>query len=234
VPIREVLCSILLVVRRREVRSVRVCQAVARVIGEVGRRTGSWRMALDVCKIALDEMAGSVHDFLVNSRTTIVAIEGAFDNFAAASLADSMASAALPDLLSILRVDGLPALASEVPAGSGRRRRSGSRKNETPWPVEREDANAFFVTLHAYERVLSEVLLGSSDVQTVLDPGLVRRSLYKTVASILQDEESAGSYVDKKDALVRVARCTVAHSLGSCLTSDRPQDGVFEARGVSQ
>jgi Uncharacterised conserved protein len=213
--LREMLSSILLVIRAREVRSVRVTQAVVRIISAVGLRTDNWRLSLDVTKIALDEMAASIADFLANSRTTIVAIESTFDNFLAASRKDSPARLPVPELWALFQLEVLPKLASDLPIGAGRRRRSGSSGNAVVPPVEREDADSYFILLHAYERIAVEVVCAyraatGAVVQTV-------RPLHDEVAETLWEEDSSSTYLDKRQALARIALQTEAASLHSRL-----------------
>jgi hypothetical protein len=207
---RELVSSVLLVVRTHEVRSVRLAQAVVRLISGVGLQTGRWRLSLDVAKIALDEMASTVTDFLADERTTIVAIEAAFEHFAAASLDRSP----VPDLRSLLRLDAVSKFTADLPDGAGRRRRSAAQGNVVS-PTEAEDATTFFVLLRAYEHILAEVA-AARGVRVASDA----QSLHTTISSVLQDKEASGTYLDKKEALARVAHHTLKHSLRTPLQQD--------------
>lgn len=207
--LREIVSAIVLVVRTHEVRTVRLVQTVARIVSGVGLRAKNWRLSLDVAKIALDELASNMTDFLASSRTTIVAIEAAFENFQAAALETSEACAPVPELWTLLQLEKVIRLASELPVGANRRRRSVTAGGSIS-PVEWEDAATYFVLLRAYERVLTEVIVGEGGHS---EPLIARgKSLYTTVGNILRDEDSAGTYIDKKEALARVAHQTLKYS----------------------
>lgn len=212
--LREIVSAILLVVRTREVRTVRVSQAVVRLISAVGLRTDDWRLSLDIAKISLDEMASTMTDFLANSATTIVAIEAAFENFAKAASAESPACSGPPDLCALLHIDSLHKFAAELPDGAGLRRRSAALGNAAVPPVEMADATSFFVLLKAYERILSEVLVAEGE--RLRGPSSLKaRSLSEGVAAILQDGDASLTYLDKKEALARVAHLTLKYNIFS-------------------
>jgi Uncharacterised conserved protein len=213
--LREMLSAALLVIRAREVRSVRVTQSIVRIISAIGLRTGNWRVSLDVTKIALDEMATAISDFLVSDKTTIVAIESTFENFFLASQGDSLARRPVPDLWALLHLDSLPKLASDLPGGAGRQRRSASVGNAVVPPIEREDADTFFVLLHCYERILVEVVCSHRALTGAV--AIPLQPLHESVAAILQEEDYASTYLDKREALARIAHLTQSASLGSRL-----------------
>lgn len=207
--LREIVSAIILVVRAHEVRTVRVTQTVARIVSGVGLRAKNWRLSLDVAKIALDELASNMTDFLASSHTTIVAIEAAFENFRAAALETSEACAPVPELWTLLQRERVVRLASELRVGANRRRRSVTAGGCIS-PVEWEDAATYFILLRAYERVLTEVIVGEGGHS---EPLIARgKSLYTTVGNILRDKDSAGTYIDKKEALARVAHHTLKYS----------------------
>lgn len=204
--IREVVSAILLVVRIREVRTVRLTQSVVRIISGIGLRSGNWRLSLDVAKIALDEMASAMVDFLASDRTTIVSLEAAFDNFLAASQEGSEACLPVPDLWTVLHIDAVVNLATVLPADGGLRRRSASLGNSAS-PIERSDANSFFVLLLAYERILAEVLIAGG-IHAMDPPVCNAPLLYQRLTAILQDKDVV-TYLDKKEVLERFAHQTL-------------------------
>lgn len=195
--LREVLSSILLVVRKREVRTLRVVQAVGRIVSVIGKRSGDWVLSVDVAKIMLDELASGLSAFLANKRTTIVSIERAFKNYKLAAVPESPPNALIPELYTLLSPDTLPHIASDLPTGAGRRRRV-LADDATP-PTEIEDATGFFVLLHVYENASKAAGIGNCV------------TLYDQALRILMDKEADGSYLDKRDALSAIADAVLTH-----------------------
>lgn len=196
--LREALSSIVLVVRRREVRTTRVLHAIYRIISAVYRRTSDINSSVDVTKIMLDELAGVIHGFMKNKRTTIVAIEQMFDNFVAAAKDDDIHPQDSMDLESIVSPDQLPSFASEFPNGAGKHRRI-HLEDATP-PIEVQDAQTFCILGNIYDEMLrSGKVLGRLG------------SLSERVLQILTADGVDDSYLDKRDALELVSEAVLKH-----------------------
>lgn len=196
--LREAISSIVLVVRRREVRTLRVIHAISRIITAVYEKTSDINSCVDVTKIMLDELAGVIHGFMKNKRTTIVSIEQMFDNFRAAAKDEDILPQDAMDLSIIVSPDRLPAIASDFPAGAGKRRRV-HVEDATP-PVEIEDAQTFCIMAHAYDETLrSAKVLGRMG------------SLSKQVLERLTESGVDDSYLDKREALEQVSEAVLKH-----------------------
>lgn len=195
--LREALSSIALVVRRREVRTLRVMHAIVRTIFAVGMKTKDFSSCVDVSKIILDEMAGVMAAFLKNKMTTIVSIELMFENFRAVAESDSDLYFTADSLERILSPDTLPSTASQFPKGAGKRRRA--VQDDCIPPIEIEDATFFFVMVSVYEECLRR------DGVTFL------RSLHDEVRKDLLDCDMEESYLDKRDALEEVTSAVLKH-----------------------
>lgn len=196
--LREAISSIVLVVRRREVRTLRVVHAIARIITAVFKRTLDINSCVDVTKIMLDELAGVIFGFMKNKRTTIVSIEQMFDNFRSAAGNEEIVPQEAADLNIIVSPDRLPAIASEFPSGAGKRRRVHT-EDATP-PVEMEDAQTFCVMTHVYDEMLRAAkVLGRSG------------SLSNRVVELLNENGVDDSYLDKREALEQVSEAVLKH-----------------------
>lgn len=200
---REVLSSILLVVRRREVRTKRVVCAVCRVIQKVGEKMGNWAVVADVAKIALDELAAALQFFLKSRATTIVAIESAFDKFASEiettpSVGDSPDEHP-PNVESFVLIpENAARVAKGLPRGAGKKRRA--RFDGLVAPIEREDVQTIVGLIKCYEVALRNA---NSHV------GIV--SLLDIIKGTMEECSTHDSYLDKRDALQNVASAIIRH-----------------------
>lgn len=198
--LREAISSIVLVVRRREVRTLRVLYAIARIIDAVEKRTNDTNSCVDVAKIMLDELAEVLNRYMTNKRTTIVSIEQMFDNFRASVVNMGRYTEARLDLEQILSADRVPLLASECPKGAGKRRRIHS-EDLTP-PVEIEDAHSFIIITSVYDEALKRA--------NVLDKF---GSLAKEVEDVLTANGVEDSYLEKRYALEDTSKAVLQHGI---------------------
>ncbi|CAN8070434.1 unnamed protein product [Agarophyton chilense] len=195
--LRQALSSIVLVVRRREVRSMRVLYAICRIISSVGAKTQEYGLCTELYKIVLDELAGLMQSVLRDGRTTIVFIERMFESFRMAASTNQEMYSDPPKLEDVLSSDRVPLMASMLPKGAGKKRRA-LLEDATP-PTEIEDADAFFVMIHAYEKSLTNAGI------TKL-PNLVLQA-----RGILLEYDLPDSYLDKRDALINFAEAVLLH-----------------------
>lgn len=197
VSLREALSSITLVVRRREVRTMRVLYAISRIISAVAKTTHDRGLCVDVSKIVLDELAGLMQAVLRDKRTTIVTIERMFESFRTAAKSNQAMYSDAPKLEDMLSPERAPLIASMFPKGAGKRRRA-SYDDAIP-PVEIEDANTFFVMMYTYERALTY-----AGITTL--PKLTLQT-----QDILLEYGLEDSYLDKRDALRNFAEMVLQH-----------------------
>ena len=198
ISLQETLLSIVLVIRRKEVRTLRVIHSIYRTITAVGKRCDQKSSAVIVAKNIVDELAVSIHTFLAAKSTTIVAIESMFDNLRTLAESQTETAGKVPDLESILSPDRVVTHASEFPASAGKRRLRTSEDN-TP-PTEIEDAQTFFTSLRLYEETLRE----SGQANSVA-------SLMSECIDILIQCEKEESYLEKKFALQDLGAAVLAH-----------------------
>lgn len=198
-PLKEVLSSIALVVRRREVRTMRVLYSCSRVISAVGMTAHDYAMCIDVSKFILDELSRLMQLVLRDKSTTIVSIERMFESFRTAASSNQIMYSEAPKLKDILSADRVPLFASMFAKGAGKRRRA-SYNDATP-PIEIEDANTFFVMLYAYERSLTYA--GRT----------ITRKLTLQSRTILLEFELGDSYLEKRDALESLADAVLEHGI---------------------
>lgn len=198
--LREAISSVVLVVRRREVRTMRVLHAIARIIGAVEKRTNDTNSCVDVTKIVLDELAEVVSGLMKSKRTTIVSIEKMFDNFKKAAVSKGMCVEAAMTLDTILSPDGLPLVASQYPMGAGKRRRVHA-EDPTP-PLEAEDAQAFMLMVSMYD----ETLVWANALEKF-------GSLRKQVEDILTGDGVEDSYLEKRYALEDISKAVLEHGV---------------------
>ncbi|PXF42402.1 Protein CLEC16A [Gracilariopsis chorda] len=197
VSLRDALSSIALVVRRREVRTMRVLYAISRIICAVAKRTHDSGMCVDISKIVLDELAGLMQSVLRDKRTTIVSIEWMFESFRTAAKSNQAMYSDAPKLEDILSPERAPLVASMFPKGAGKRRKA-SYDDAIP-PIEIEDANTFFVMMYTYERALA-----CAGITTL--PKLTLQT-----QDILLEYGLEDSYLDKRDALENFAETVLQH-----------------------
>eukprot|EP00177_Eucheuma_denticulatum_P004205 GFKZ01007624.1.p1 GENE.GFKZ01007624.1~~GFKZ01007624.1.p1 ORF type:complete len:935 (+),score=145.65 GFKZ01007624.1:443-3247(+) len=198
--LREAISSVVLVVRRREVRTMRVLQAIARIIGAVEKRTNDTNSCVDVTKIVLDELAEVVSSLMKSKRTTIVSIEKMFDNFKKAAVSKGVHMERTMTLETILSPDRLPLVASEYPRGAGKRRRVHA-EDPTP-PLEAEDAYAFMLMVSMYD----ETLVWANALEKF-------GSLRKQVEDILTEDGVEDSYLEKRYALEDISKAVLEHGV---------------------
>eukprot|EP00178_Gracilaria_changii_P018177 TRINITY_DN517_c0_g1_i1.p1 TRINITY_DN517_c0_g1~~TRINITY_DN517_c0_g1_i1.p1 ORF type:complete len:987 (+),score=164.47 TRINITY_DN517_c0_g1_i1:272-3232(+) len=195
--LREALSSIVLVVRRREVRSMRVLYTISRIMSAIGSKTQEYGLCVEVCKIVLDELAGLMQSVLREKRTTIVCIERMFESFRTAASSKQDMYSDPPKLEDVLSADRAPLMASMFPRGAGKRR--SALYDDAILPTEIEDADAFFVMMYAYERALT-----CAGITTL--PRLVLQA-----QGILLEYSLVDSYLDKRDALISFAEAVLQH-----------------------
>lgn len=198
ISLQETLLSIVLVIRRKEVRTMRVIHSIYRTITAVGKRCDQKLSAAIVAKNIVDELAVSIHTFLATKSTTIVAIECMFDNLRTLAESQTETTEKVSDLDSILSSDRVVTHASEFPASAGKRRLRTSEDN-TP-PTEIEDAQIFFTSLRLYEETLRESGQGNSVA-----------SLMSECIDILTQCGKEETYLEKKFALQDLGAAVIAH-----------------------
>lgn len=198
ISLREAISSVVLVVRRREIRTLRVMYRVVGIMNAVQKRTSDVNSTVDVSKIILDELAGVVRAFIKNKRTTIVSIEKMYDNFRSIAETNGVLREGVASLGDILAPDSVPEIASAFPRGTGKRRRVDSE--DTAPPVEVEDAQAFFIVSNVYDDALKTA--------RVLDRF---GSLSEQLVDALTDSELDDSYLEKRDALEAVSEFVFKH-----------------------
>lgn len=201
--IREVLSSIVLVVRKREVRTNRVLRTICGILQNAGETTGDWSIVADVAKSILDDLAAGLKNFLNNRTTTIVAIEAAFDSFteiieASPSLIDEADDRKPEDDDFKLSAISTPRMAAACPPGAGKWRRSGS--DGIVAPIETEDAQTLVTMMRCYELALSK-----SDSRA----GII--SLTEVVKATMEECRTEDSYLEKRDTLLNVAISIISH-----------------------
>lgn len=196
--LREAISSIVLVVRRREVRTHRVLYAIARIIEAVEKRTNDTNSCVDVSKIILDELATAVEKYVRDKRTTIVCIERMFDNFKSGLHDEESIKEEKMDLETIVSADRLPEIASCCPHGAGKRRRV--QTEDTTPPIEAEDAHTFMMFSNLYDETLKWA--------NALDKF---GSLKLQIIDILSASGVEDSYLEKRYALEDTGKAVLKH-----------------------
>lgn len=198
--LKETITSIILMVRRREVRTERVLHSLSRIICGVGREGNSFNVCVDITKSVLDELAGGLRTCMRNKRTTIVSIETIFENFRTFVEEKPEMYTKITDLAGIVSANRIPNIACELPVGAGKRRRG--FQHEMTAPLEVEDARTFFVMLYTYEQSLT-----SAGVVNSLP------SLSYEVGTILMEYGLEDTYLDKREALENLAEAVLRHGV---------------------
>lgn len=203
--LQDVLCSVALVVRRREVRTIRVLRAIVRIMFAVAEKNWDWLRVASVSKEIITKLASSLKAFVKSRNTTIVGLERAFENFWRVS--DSAPSTDIDDATRsklymkndspIVSIEGTVSLASESPRGAGKRRRIGGDGIVSP---EEEDARTLFEFMRAYELAARKVPGCKSSL-----------SITEVVKAKLEEYGLEDSYLDKRDALEAVADAITTH-----------------------
>ncbi|KAI0560758.1 hypothetical protein FGB62_101g03 [Gracilaria domingensis] len=151
--LREALSSIILIMRRREIRSMRVLFAITRIMTAIEAKTQERGLCVEVCKTVLDELANLIQSVLRDKRRMIVCIERMFASFRRAASSNHGMYSDPPKLEDVLSLDPVPLMASMFPKGTGKRR---ALFDDAIVPTEIEDADTFFVMMYAYERSLGD------------------------------------------------------------------------------
>lgn len=224
--LREVVSSVVLVVRRREVRSTRVVHVVSRLLLAAAERTNDFSSCADVAKIVLDEVAGGMLACLRSKRTTIVAIELMFERMRLVSENRSWDYRKATPLLEVVSAERAPSIAAECPEGVGRRRRVG--KEEIRPPIEMEDAVVLFAMMDLYETASKHMVSRGFEpggiVEVMMDcyqtasrpmNGVGKktevRNIVERACEILRECELNDTYLDKRDALESLAEEVVKY-----------------------
>lgn len=205
--LQDVLSSIVVVPRRREVRTNRVLRTISLIMLAVAEKTWDWSVVADLSKEIIMKLALTIKAFVNNRSTTIVALEKSFESFWKVS--DKLPSVPLhinvrteQDLFDEgnLTSEKVVKLASSLPQGAGRRRRLG--RDSVVSLTEEEDAAALFEFMRTYELALRKI-----------PNGHVSLSLTEVVKATLEECGLADSYIDKRDALESVASVITTHSI---------------------
>lgn len=203
----KVISSVIVITRHKEVRTKRVLQTACDVLHQTGSKTHHWSAVIKATKTMLNELAISLKAMLQNKYTTIVSIEGTFDNFC--QMSDAMPSSEqghtdenepskqTESNMTRLTVDGTLSMVTEFQHGAGKRRRL-TTDGVIP-PTELEDAESLFALLQCYEHAVQK----SSDSNVM--------SLAESVKDALDECAADDSYLDKRDALESVAEVILRH-----------------------
>lgn len=196
-PLLDVLSSIIVVVRRREVRTNRVLQCIVRIMFAVAERKWDWLSVASITREIIIKLATSLKAFVKSRNTTIVALEKAFEHFREVS--DGLSATVdvgtgnkyVKYESPIMTVEGTVGLASESPRGAGKRRRVGAEGIVSS--IEEEDARSLFEFMGACELAASKALERQS------------LNITEAVKEKFEGCELEDSYLDKRDALEAMA-----------------------------
>lgn len=193
VSLRDALTSTLLVVRKRDARSLRVVQCIARIVSLSAERTNSWLGALDVASSCLDEIGSALKEFINDRRTTIVSLESAFTNYRnALYLLDKNASKSEVCDMTFTSED-LATTAALKPKSVGRIRRPLIYDYRYTPPIELEDAFVLFIMVRLYERAYRVAYDG------------LEAQLSAQLGVVFSDIDEGCTYLEKRDALNDIA-----------------------------
>lgn len=195
--LQDVLSSIIVVVRRREVRTNRVLRSIVRIMFAVAERKWDWLSVASISREIIIKLATSLKAFVKSRNTTIVALERAFEHLREVS--DDPSSTIdiaagykyVKNESPITTVEGTVRLASESPRGAGKRRRVGS--DGIVSPIEEEDARSLFE------------FLGACELAAKKTPDRQNLNITEAVKGKLEGCGLEDSYLDKRDALEAMA-----------------------------
>lgn len=196
--LQDVLSSIVVVVRRREVRTNRVLQSIIRIMFAVAEKNWDWVRVALVSKEIIIKLASSLKAFVKNRNTTIVALERAYDHFRRVSDvmpcidSDVTGSKLTKNEDPFVTIEKTVRLASESPRGAGKRRRVGG--DGIVSPIEEEDARSLFEFLQACELATGKTPYRKSSV-----------NITKVAKEKVEECGLEDSYLDKRDALEALA-----------------------------
>lgn len=184
--LRDGLSSILLVARRRDVRTLRVVETVARIILRLGQLS-KWKLSLDISMMILKDIATLLQAYVSDKRTTIVAIERAFTSFREGCAMVFAAERAKEDNALAFTSLQLVQTASTQPKHAGRVR----RLLDSPMaPIELEDAVVFYCMARVHEHAAFQ---GEGDG--------VEGELCRKMRATFDGARESSSYLEKLEVL---------------------------------
>ncbi len=169
-PLRDTLSSVLLVVRRREARSLRLIRTVCRILMALARKTNGWIIAMDVVAAILEVLATSLKDYINKEGTGDAAIHSAYVNYLKAFSSEDTLDKSSTEME--FSSEALARTATLKPDSAGKRRRAVDG-DITP-PVEFEDAMVVYAMVRTYEEAYGVAYEGldarlSAQLHSVVD-----------------------------------------------------------------